>query len=134
MGFNFKTVELRGIVAGGDHDAADSALLLDGEGDGRSRSGIGTKADFESVGGEDFGGAAAEGIGEEAAIVADYGFWLGAGDRVGFPIIGSGLGNAFDVGKSEILGDDCAPAVCSELDRHLSRASVMRGFSSPGLL
>jgi len=102
-------------VAGGDGDCAGRRLVDDSIADnGRRRNPWGQKHSH-AVAGEDFGGGGGEFLRGEAAVVADD--EPPAGDSGLLGIVGDALGAEADVGKGEVLSDDGAPAVGTELDR-----------------
>ena len=122
MRLEFESVEARRIMAGGDHDAADGVLGLDGERHRRCRSRFRRQHHPEAVAGQNLGRRLGEPIREKAAVVAHNNLVGGARDGICPPIIRRRLRHAGDVGKGEIFGDHCAPAVCSEFDvRHGQR-------------
>ena len=70
-GLVLDAVPLVRVVAGGNHDAAGRALLVDSVGErGRGRDAVG-ELDGDSRGGEDLGHGAREAVGAEAGVVAD---------------------------------------------------------------
>ena len=127
MSFQFESVKNGRIVARCDHDAADGALGLDGEGDRGSGRRLRGEGDLKTVPGQDFRRSSGKLVGEKAPVEADNRFLLGARDRVEVPVIRRGLGHAVDVRERKILGDHRPPAVRSEPD--LSHDS----FTSCGL-
>ena len=104
-------------MAGGDHDAADGALFFDRQGNCGSGRGLVREANEKAIPRENLRDAAGELIRKEAAVIADYRPEFGARLRVLFPERGCGLGDAVEVGKSEILADHSAPAIRTELNR-----------------
>ena len=92
----------------------------------RGRDVVG-EADRDAGGGDNLGAGARKGLGAEAGVVAD----AEALGRVffGVHVGGDGFGGGADIGKSEVVGDDAAPAVGTELDlgmRHVYEAAPER--------
>ncbi len=118
-GFVLDAVPLRGIVRGGDHDAAGSAAFAHAVAQSRGGRDVVGKRNGNAGGRDDFSAGAGKGFGAEAGVVADAealgGVFLG-GTSCGMDVGGDGFGGGADVGKGEVVGDDTAPAVGAELD------------------
>ena len=107
-------VPLRGIVRGGDHDAAGCAALAHAKAErGGGRDGVG-EHDGNAGGGDDLGAGMGEGFGPEARVVANA--EASGGVYMFEDVGGDGLGGDAHVGEGEVVGDDAAPAVGAELD------------------
>ena len=70
-GFVFHAVPLRGIVRGGDHDAAGGAALAHAEAQRRCGGDVVGELDGNAGGSDDLGAGAGEGLRAEAGVIAD---------------------------------------------------------------
>ena len=110
----FHAVPLRGIVRGGDHDAAGGAALAHREAERRrGRDGVG-QFDANARGRNDFGAGACKCLRAEARVVADADSLVRIFLRVN--VGGDGLGGDAHVRESKVVGDDAAPSVGAEFD------------------
>src|SRR5262249_23768526 len=115
-------VPLRGVVRGGDHDAAGGAALADSEAQCRSRGDVVCERYVDSGGGDDLGARAREGFRSKAGVVADADafcrIFLGVNVGGDCPCRGA------HVGECEVVGDDAAPAIGSKLDLWMRHVEV----------
>ena len=116
-GLEFEAVVARCVVAGGDHHPSGSLFVDDGVGDGRGRGvGAGEVGD-DAVAGQDAGHLGRVAVGEEAGVETDDDLWRAVAGFIQY-IVSDGLGHQPQVGKSEGVRDDGAPAVRAEFDGH----------------
>ncbi len=59
-----------------------------------------------------------KGVRGEPAVITNDDSPPGARHRVRGPVIGRGLRHPRDIGKGELIGDDCPPTVRTERDAH----------------
>ena len=115
-------VPLRGVVRGGDHDAAGCAALAHAAAERRrGRDGVGEQ-DGNAGGRDDFSAGAGKILRAEARVVADaeaFGrIFLGRA-FAGVDVGGDGLSGGADIREGEVVGDEAAPAVGAEFDHGL---------------
>ena len=118
----FHAVVLRWVVAGGDVDPAVELSIQDGVGEGRSGSSFAAEEDFATLRFENAGRRKGKFFGEKARVVADdqaRRLFLCA------DVAGNGGRDSANAGKSEILGDDAAPAGSSEMNGRSGHGPVL---------
>ncbi len=130
-GFELHPVPIPRIVAGGDHDAAGRAHLLDRVRERRGRRVIVRQPHLETrvrkLFGRDFGEAART----EARIVGQQD--APGGVLMPVDVVGDGARDTAHIFKGEVVGDDGAPAIGAELDcrsHGVSYVSSVSFFSS----
>ena len=110
----FEAVPDGRIVAGGDNDAAARFFRQDAVAYHRCRRGSGAEVDLDAVTGHHLGGRRRKVLGGKAGVVADNQSAPGKSGLL--EIISYPLGAETHVFKGEVLGDDIAPAIGTELD------------------
>ena len=120
--FEFEAVKDGGIVTGGNHHAADGALVFHRKGDRGCGCRHGRQHHLEIICGKHLRGAPAELIREKAAVIADDDSFLGTGRRMRAPIISRGLGNTGDIGEGKILSNNRTPTVRAKFDLNHSKS------------
>ena len=118
-------VILRGVMTGGDVDAAGPPARSDGEAHHRGGAiPLGEIAD-NAVAGHHFRRRGGKGLGAKAGVVADYHPLVG--QALLLEISGDGLADQAGIGKGEIFGVDAAPAGGAEFDcRHINYLAFLK--------
>ena len=101
-----------------DHHTANRVQVFDRVGHRRCRRRARRQDDLETVAGEHLRRALPKRVGEEPPVVADDDLSFCARYRIGGPVVGRRLRDAFDISEGKLFSDDGPPAVRPELDAH----------------